>query len=59
MFHIQRAYLEQGFSGVVSVSEKMAAAARSYGFNKTLDTDAVCSLLNNGYNNLLDITKTA
>ncbi|MDR5750365.1 MULTISPECIES: hypothetical protein [unclassified Caballeronia] len=59
MFHIQRAYLEHGFPGVVSVSEKMAAAANAYGINETRDTDAVCALLNNGYDNLLDVSKAA
>jgi hypothetical protein len=59
MFHIQRAYLDRGFAGVVEVSEKMAAAARAYGADKTRDINAICTLLNNGYDNLLDVSKAA
>jgi hypothetical protein len=59
VFHIQRAYLEHGFRGVVEMSEKMTAAARAYGVADTTgDINAACKLLYNGYDNLID-TKAA
>jgi hypothetical protein len=59
MHHIQRAYVDSGFRGVVEVSEKMVAAARAYGMHdETRDIAAVCKLLYGGYDNLLD-TKAA
>lgn len=55
MFHIQRAYVDRGFRGVVEVSEKMVAAARAYGaHDETRNIDAVCKLLYVGYDNLID-----
>jgi hypothetical protein len=59
MYHIQRAYLEHGFRGVVEVSEKMTAAAQAYGIDTARDINAVCKLLYNGYDNLLDVSKAA
>ena len=60
MHHIQRAYVDSGFRGVVEVSEKMVAAARAYGIAEpNRDIAAVCKLLYGGYDHILDTTKAA